>query len=256
MRRLFRRDQPIAEWFDRCGDEVAQQISGAAHIARLLQRLRKMRTAVTLVLEQKAAPLRLEISHVDLENERVVLRGEAGQCPPRRMKSGDGAMVTAHAWGGVVRWTARIEGIGRHQGETDYQFAFPDSLSFVNQRESFRVRFCLSSRALVTIVQPDGARLEGQLRDLSSGGLRAELPPHPSLRRGACLESCTVTLCAGTQVLCGLEVRYVRVRGRSRRVVVGARFCSLSVEGRRLIERHILELQRRDLQRGLPMTDS
>ena len=107
-----------------------------------------------------------------------------------------------------------------------YTVPFPASVRYLPRRRSYRAELRYSDHIPVFLEFEDGGLLQGELRDVSVGGVGLELLRRPlvPLERGQTAEWCTIRLPDGREIAGSLEIRFIspQPRGGQRTRIGGA----------------------------------
>jgi c-di-GMP-binding flagellar brake protein YcgR len=127
------------------------------------------------------------------------------------------------------------------RGKPAFQVALPEAVLLTDRRKEQRIQVPKFSSPPVWLHLPDGTEVQGQLSDVSEGGIGLiGLQVNTPLRKGMVLR-CEIDLRPGGSVMLDVEVRYVRrLEGAGRRV--GFRLRSANPEFARLVKAFTVEV--------------
>lgn len=127
-----------------------------------------------------------------------------------------------------------------------YTVAIPKKLKYFQRRSTFRVRMLRSAAIAVFIRLPDGASIQGELYNLSSGGVGIKFPKTVprSVSRGVLIPECELRLTRDERVVCALETRHVIPDRSGASTLLGGRFVHLTPTQQRMINRFIATVER------------
>lgn len=134
----------------------------------------------------------------------------------------------------------------REDGTELYTLMLPDVIDYNQRRGAFRLRFGAGRAVASEFLAPDSRRCSATVRDLSSTGIRLELPAAAALNAGDVLHDLQFEF-AGRSFQCRADVRNVRSNGADN-TVIGAAFVDLPRVEQRSLERMIMQLQRQQAQ--------
>ena len=160
--------------------------------------------------------------------------------------------------GGVdVSFSATVERVGSEDGTPWLLLALPEHLLYQQRREHFRAASS-SADPIPVRLGPEGREgpmLEGELADISIGGLgvrmdsRTELPA--DFEHGTLIPYAAVEIPGQSRPLeCKLEVRSVREESETRRRHIGLRFIDLDPRSHRQVEKFVAAVDREQRRRG------
>ena len=137
------------------------------------------------------------------------------------------------------------------EGLETYTLALPESLDYNQRRGAFRLQMGQRWGATSEFVAPDQQRCSARIRDLSSTGIRLELPIIAPLTAGDQLHDLQFEF-GGRHFRCGADVRNVAEAKQSGdHLVVGAAFRDMPRAEQRSLERMIMQLQREHVQQAV-----
>jgi c-di-GMP-binding flagellar brake protein YcgR len=137
------------------------------------------------------------------------------------------------------------------QGLETYTLALPESLDYNQRRGAFRLQLGQGWGVITEFVAPDQQRCSARVRDLSSTGIRLELPDSAALAAGDQLNDLQFEF-GGRNFRCGADVRNVLEQKQlGDHVVVGAAFRDMPRIEQRSLERMIMQLQREQVQQAI-----
>lgn len=141
------------------------------------------------------------------------------------------------------------------RSETDgletYTLALPESLDYNQRRGAFRLQLGQGWGVISDFVGPNQQRCSARVRDLSSTGIRLELPDSAPVAAGDQLMELQFEF-GGRHFRCGADVRNVSEQKQlGDSIVVGAAFRDMSRIEQRSLERMIMQLQREHAQQAV-----
>lgn len=139
-------------------------------------------------------------------------------------------------------------GQGR-EGISFYQAALPDSINYLQRRRDYRVRVAFDMSIPVQLPCGSDDRVDGQLFDVSVGGVGFNVHLDTPLERGQILEHCRIELPQGETIETPLKVRFVRSQAEQKLQRVGAAFMNLLPREEQRIRRFVTHLEREMLRR-------
>jgi c-di-GMP-binding flagellar brake protein YcgR len=222
-------------------------LTTADQIGRLLHDLAASRKLVTVHLKGTDETFMSTVLSVDGEHRHLTmdeLNPAAGH--GLLLRTGE-LRVTTRMEGVDVSFRTRLDAVDDSAGIAIYHLPFPEVVRYHHRRQAFRATVELSETIPVYLDTPQGGIVPGSLRDLSVGGLGAELHRRPvtPIERGQHLSACTIHLPEGEQVSSALEVRFVGRVPQSPRLRVGGRFVDMDPLHQRAIRRFVAELDRK-----------
>ncbi len=148
-----------------------------------------------------------------------------------------------------IRFNTELLSAGEHKGIAFYRVKLPIEVEHGQKRAYYRVRVGLGMKVPVSVLGDTDAALDGELRDISIGGIGAAFPPNAQIDSGAEVESCWIDLPGGEAISCAIKVRHTEVDTSHRELHVGASFMGLTPAQERVIQRCIHSLEREEIRR-------
>jgi c-di-GMP-binding flagellar brake protein YcgR len=149
--------------------------------------------------------------------------------------------------GSRVGFTTRILERSR-AGEVDnYRIALPANIDYKQRREEFRLAVVQESAVRSEFCTADHQFCSAQVLDVSASGVRLELQNAIEIAAGDVLTGLDFEF-AGNHFQCQADVRHVH-SDRFGGIAIGVAFRNFSRPQQRLLERSIMQLQRRSVRR-------
>lgn len=225
----------------------SERISHGPQIAGLLKRVRDKRVLLSVRVRGSDALFNSLLLDVDVERNLILLDelnpqlGHELACQARELR------VHCQCQGVELSFDCRIE-VGRGQrGISFYRAALPEAVNYLQRRSNYRVRVGRDLNVPVSL-STNGA-LDGELIDLSLGGLGATLPDRADVARGQIVEACSIQLPRCDPLTTELEIRFVYQDRVRQAVRIGASFRNLDPQRQNLLRRFITQLEREMLRR-------
>jgi c-di-GMP-binding flagellar brake protein YcgR len=226
--------------------EENELITLPAHIAGVLKRLQEAHVLLRIAIpgeNQAYLSAMLEVHPVDgylLLDELNPAEGNAALQRVRRIG------ISAQLQGVDISFTTDLIDTGSSAQIAYYRLAMPKTIRYQQRRTSYRARINLARVIPVTLTREDGVVLEGQLYDISVGGIgtRHKQGKADDIRQGAVWEECRIRLDGEHEIRSPIEVRFSGEDRRSRQLRVGGRFLSLTRPQIKIVENFVAALER------------
>lgn len=155
----------------------------------------------------------------------------------------DGAQVSFRSY--LSRYSERNGGF--------YEIRFPEQVKYCQRRMSYRVHISYSMGIKAELYTEGGQKIEGHLRDISTGGLRLQLPKVDTkqIKELALIKNCVIHLPAHQQINCALQIHHKHNHVRNKGCTIGGSFVEMGYDQKRDIQKFISGLQRRSLREVL-----
>ncbi len=150
-----------------------------------------------------------------------------------------------------MTFTSTLVSKGLENGIAYYKIALPPSIYYYLQRTSYRVPLPLNKRAPLLLRSPDESIMEGEIVDVSLGGIGFRLPCTPwteKLTPGTELPSCQFVLGSGDVLTFDIKIRYAGPGKDKKTIRIGAQFVKLTKRQQKRLERYIMSLDRERLK--------
>lgn len=228
-----------------------ERIANPAQVVALLRRASEGRELLTVVLPDASRPYNSAILEVD-SNQGYLLLDELNPVDGhQRLAAGSQLRASCRIRGVELSFGTTVREIGGESGVAYYRVAMPNELHYQQRREHYRVEVGRGLVIPVYLFLDSDGKVEGQLCDLSAGGLRLRLETTSPVKRGQRIDRCTIPLAKGDELSAALEVRYARFEDNAKWLRIGARFLDLSRAQRNRIRRFVAQVER-ELIRKLP----
>jgi c-di-GMP-binding flagellar brake protein YcgR len=149
--------------------------------------------------------------------------------------------------GGVeINFNAEVIDAGIEIKGAFYKMAFPPVALYRQRREHYRVRVSRGHQIPLVISHPGGGHAEGELRDISAGGIGAELTivRQLDLAPGQIIKDALLKLFSDMSVNLSIELRFLQPDDRNGSIRIGGRLLDLSRPEQKIIEQFVATLDR------------
>lgn len=225
-----------------------EKVTHGPQIIGLLRRIRDQRVLLSVQVpghEGVYNSLLLEVAperNVILLDELNPRAGHERVLETRRLR------VHCQCQGVELSFACQVE-IGQGQsGISYYRAVLPESINYLQRRGSYRVRVGMDLAVPVQLPVDEAMTLEGELFDLSMGGLGASLDAKTRLERGQIL-SCILQLPKTDPLQVQIEIRFVHADEHKPTQRIGASFRNLQPQEQTLLRRLVTQLEREMLRR-------
>jgi c-di-GMP-binding flagellar brake protein YcgR len=135
---------------------------------------------------------------------------------------------------------------GKNYGAQGFAIALPEQVNYLPRRRFPRVELS-SSNAISVKIRPMGQDIsQGNVQDISAGGLRLSVPGNllGQLRHGALMPLCELRLSDELHIRCSARIRAFRlVRNLQRYTQISIEFADMAPERRAQLEQFVNNLQ-------------
>ena len=220
----------------------SELITDRSRIARLLERLASQHTLLTVVIPGQ--PQHYTSNIVAVEGDLVLLDELMPADGHRLLLEVRTLQVAGKLEGIDFRFIATLEGVDTTDDMITYRANLPARLEYRQRRMDYRAHIPIAQRLRVIIDEGDEGVIEGELYDLSLGGVGMILPGEtPTLLPGSWYE-CAIEMPDETWLYCQIEFCHSRTIPAHERHLIGARYADLSPVQAQLVGRCIGMLER------------
>lgn len=224
-----------------------EKITDPVRVASLLDRLAKKHTLLTVVVPGHSERYTTSIVGV---NGPFVLLDELLPSSGHHLFVEIGTLQVSGKLDGIdFRFFAMLEDVDAQDGMVTYRVHLPARLEYRQRRMDYRAHIPIAQSLRVVIDKGDESIIEGELYDLSQGGVGMILPGEtPALKPHRWYE-CAFEMPDEGWLYCSVELCHARTVPSHERHLIGARFSGLSVVQAQLVGRCIVMLERELLRK-------
>ena len=230
-------------------DGYSQQyetITSSARIAALLRPVKENHSVITAILPD---------SNIFFNTALLELVPDKGTLVIDELNPNTGhdllidiQRVTLNAMhaGVEINFTVNLKKSGIDNGIAFYELEFPESIRYLQRRNSFRVPVSGANIINIEIHTENKKIFSGELSDISAEGMCIRFPKKKEISfEGDSKETlCVIKLPNKQQIRCSFKVCHSISNNSSNSLLIGGRFEHLDKIQRRAIERFVIELQR------------
>ncbi len=219
-------------------------------IAHILDGLSRRHALITVRLPESAEAFTSAILKLD-RNAGVLLMDELNPAEGHHLLLAQKRLhVSGRLKGIAVAFETSLLQTTEEDGIAIYTVAIPPLLHYHQRRAYFRAVVGVANPVTTFLETRDGRLIEGQVHDISPGGIGARFMEVEAdeLQRGQRLETCMLNLPDGHTLQTALEICFVDTSGAPDQVKVGGRFINLSRGHEHAIARFIASLERQRLK--------
>lgn len=215
-------------------------------IAGLLKRIRDGHSLLTVSIRGEPETYLSAVLEVNRETGQFLLdelvppEGHHALMRTRR------AHILTNSGGVEITFSSEVLETGVESKGAFYKLAFPPVILYRQRREHYRVRVSRGHRIPLFISQKEGGRAEGELRDISAGGIGADLLVVKNLefQPGQVIRNAQLKLFSDMLVNLSLELRFFQRDERNGNLRIGGRLLDLARAEQKIIEQFVAALDR------------
>lgn len=226
-----------------------ETLTDRIRIFSLLKRLKDERSLLGIGLEgSEADAFNSAIIDVSLDHNYFILDELKPKAGHRLLLARKRCHIKGQTQGIHLEFDARLGDTGEEKGVAYYVCPIPESMDYQQRRASVRINVGAANPLPVSLKNEEGLVLEGELKDLSAGGigvrLRKDLPPQiePG-QRFECRFPCPMD--AKEHFVCDIEIRLAKPKTDAHEpAFLGCQFLDLVKQQERQLDRMVMALQR------------
>ncbi|MFN2309366.1 MAG: flagellar brake protein [Gammaproteobacteria bacterium] len=225
-----------------------EKVTQAPQIIGLLRRLRDQRTLLSVRVPGHQGVFNSLLLEVDPERNLILLDELNPRAGHEQALAARRLQVHSQSQGIELSFACTVEiGVGQ-SGIAFYRAALPESIDYLQRRGSYRVRVGMNLAVPVQMPMAETLTLEGELLDLSMGGLGASLEAKSPLAQGQLL-TCIIQLPKADPLQVEIEIRFARADPHKPTQRIGASFRNLLPPQQAQLRRLVTQLEREMLRR-------
>lgn len=225
-----------------------EKITHAPQIIGLLRRVRDQRILLSVSVPGHGELFTSLLLEVDPERNRILLDELNPRAGHELVRETRQLRVHCQCQGVELGFACQVE-IGQGKsGICYYRAALPEAINYLQRRGSYRVRVGLDLALFLQLPVDETTLIEGELFDLSMGGLGANVDTKLRLERGQILP-CVLNLPKTDPLQLEIEIRFVHAEEHKPTQRIGASFRNMQPRQQTLLRRLVTQLEREMLRR-------
>lgn len=150
-----------------------------------------------------------------------------------------------------LRFSGNLITTSEKNGIAIYKIEYPDSVLYLQQRQSFRINIGLGTSIPVKLKREDGIPVYGHIINLSETGAGIVIDTPCVIQIGDVFPQCEIRLSEEQIIKCQYDVRYMSANKTDESQRIGGQFLGLNGGQQNELRKLVLKLQR-DLMKRLP----
>lgn len=224
------------------------KLTDIARINSLLKRLQEARSLLTIKIEGYKQVFSSAIIKLSYKNGYFILDELKPENGDELLRKAINFEVNAQLEGITIRFPASVSEFGEEDGLPYYKAQLPETMDYHQRRAAVRIKLSAANPLIASLALGDATKLEGDIVDLSLGGLRINFQkPLPSTLENGNILKCTFPLPHDKKDLFSAQI-IIRVikheSDKTNRAFIGSQFHNLTKIQERQIQRTIMTLQR------------
>lgn len=235
-----------------------EHLTAPEQIVSLLKRVKDDHSLLTVTIPGSKERYSSAILAVRHKDGYIVLDELTPRTGHSQLLQAQKVYIHAKVNGIDLNFASTVTSVGQDAGIAFYHVALPAKAIYRQRRSSYRIFIERGQSIPVTLVINNSRVIEGQLSDISVGGMAvhfavaigSDLQLATNLLPGDIVSACTIYFDSRSKVSSQFEVRYVR-NDRDRRLVrVGGRFLKLDRLQEKTIQNFVAAQERQRLKNG------
>lgn len=228
-----------------------ERVTSRIRLLALLNRFKDHLSILTVTLPNSNTRYTSAILDINATENCLLLDELTPEDGHRRLLQARKCTVEVFTKGQGLRFTTKLVAEGSEKGIGYYKVTMPASMDYYLRRTNYRASLPRGERTPIWFKTQDGTLIEGDVLDLSLGGVGFRVPRSPwaeGLQQGTEIPACRIRLDSGDALYCDIKIRHTGLREDRTYVRVGARFVNLDKRVMKALERHIAALDREHLK--------
>jgi c-di-GMP-binding flagellar brake protein YcgR len=234
----------MAEYSDSAN--APEIISDHARIISVIGRLYQGRVALTITLPDSKIRSKSMILDLDQDSGRFLLNKLQPDSAHDKFLESKIFYAFGQIKGVEIRFSSRLIDVLTEGEDTYYKITIPDKIDYHQRRAFHRVSLSHLDTIPVTLILENGTSLEGQMDDISAGGLSILFPNDlpASLQYGKIIKQCVFRIPDGDQIECEVQLRFINHHHGTSLPKIGAQFVNIEKPVQKLIQRFVMVMDR------------
>jgi c-di-GMP-binding flagellar brake protein YcgR len=232
----------------------AEHLTDHVRMSAVLRRLQESHALVTITLSGVKEKYSSSVIKVDPSAGNIWMDELVPAAGHELLLAAARFRATARLHGIEVAFDSRVQSQGQDSGGRYYVIPSPASLHYVQRRAAYRATVAPAISVSVSMALNEKQVLLGDLKDISTGGIRILFPGIVSslVQPGSIISECAINLPNGEDLICPVQICFVATDGRQAGRMLGARFMNMHARLRQQLEKFVAVLARQSARRILP----
>jgi c-di-GMP-binding flagellar brake protein YcgR len=228
----------------------SETISFPVRIAAILQPLLQNHTLLNISIAGREEKFSSAFLQIDDDHEFIILDELVPRSINQSITPFTELFIRGQIAGISLSFKTTILDIGTDKEAVFYKVAFPNTIDYRQRRKAFRVPVGVAHSYGVKLILSPGQTLEGELHDISVSGMCVRLPKKTSIpTQWQEKVACELQLPNGKPLKTQFSVCREAQDTHGRNVLLGGLFLHLEKTQERIIEKFVVELQRKARRR-------
>jgi len=226
---------------------VPEIISDHARILSIIGRLFRRRADIIITLSDSKIRSKSIILDLNPQTGRFLLNKFQPEYAHNKFLEAKICYTRSQLDGIEIRFSTRLVKTVTEDDDTYYLNTLPDKIDYHQRRALHRISLSHEEIIPVTITLEDSTTLEGQLDDISAGGMSVLFPDDlpASIQIATPIRQCIFQIPAGELIACELEVRFINHGHDTSLPKIGARFINMEKSLEKKLQQFVMSMERR-----------
>jgi c-di-GMP-binding flagellar brake protein YcgR len=157
-----------------------------------------------------------------------------------------GLNISCKLEGVSVNFSTNISKIQTMEGTDYYVLAFPERIYYGQQREHYRIYISMLRRPAIQLELDNHIISDGEVANISQGGVLAVLPPDVEIKSGNRVPNCNIKFGDREGFTTTVEICHQRTHPKTGQIEVGLLFLDLNKAQKKLLRRHATQIERQN----------
>ena len=228
----------------------SERITQRPQLVALLRRLYENRILLRVAIPGMDRQFNSMLLNLNPERDYVLLDELNDETAHRRALESGRVRVFGQHDGVEMNFNLDIHTAQNRRGVRFYQAPLPECIHYMQRRADYRVHVAMDMGISVLLPLTHDTQIDGQLCDVSMGGLGARLELDQDIQRGLIIPDCRIQLPQDPAPLqADLEVRFILPDEQHQALRLGGRFSKLTTEEKGRLRKFVSQLEREMIRR-------
>ena len=234
-------------------DQYQQQtvtINSVSRIGSLLSLSKGNQTNIRVTLPGSNKVYNTTLEHIHSGGKYLLFKRFSDYLGHTRLMNEKILNVFINLNGADISFTTKMIKLYKDGVNERYVIEMPQSIKYRQRRTAHRVHVSLAMDAKAFVVDQEGRKYTGQLRDISAGGMKVQFTrtDKDKFSKNKTLSNCTIQLPELSDIQCSFKIRHLEENQRKNGFSVGGDFVGIEQTDKRSIEKFVANLERKMLR--------
>jgi len=218
-------------------------------IYNLLKPATGIQNSLTVSIPNSEDNYRSELVNIDLNNKHIIIKKIDSRPVHDELLKHKSLLINCQYNGSDIKFSTSLIGLSGINN-SEYIIKFPKTVRFLQRRNSHRVHISLATSISACFVNNNGEKFEGQLRDISTNGMRVQFTKMPVavFHDHRSFPDCKIVFPDNDDIRIEFNVCHSQPHKTKKGCTIGGRFLELDGYQKRTIEKFIATLERKALR--------